>query len=163
MAVLVQIAIAHARLETIHPFVDGNGRNGRALVHALLRGKGVVRSTTAPLSEGLPKNTNRYFGALRSYRAGGAGPICEQFAVASRFAAHSDAGLIDKPGLEPDAARGRLPACVHGPWGGRCRRIWSPILSWTPSCSPGCWGHRKPAPLRALARLQDAGVVVERS
>ncbi|WP_286166668.1 Fic family protein [Arthrobacter sp. AQ5-05] len=104
----MQIAIAHARLETIHPFVDGNGRNGRALVHALLRGKGVVRSTTAPLSEGLPKNTNRYFGALRSYRAGGAGPICEQFAVASRFAAHPDAGLIDKPGLEPDAARGAL-------------------------------------------------------
>jgi Fic family protein len=53
LPVLAQIAIAHAQFETIHPFVDGNGRTGRALVQSLLRAKGVTVSTTVPLSAGL--------------------------------------------------------------------------------------------------------------
>ena len=40
---MVQAAIAHAQFETIHPFVDGNGRTGRALIHSLLRAKGLGR------------------------------------------------------------------------------------------------------------------------
>ena len=42
--VLIQAAIAHAQFKTIHPFTDGNGRTGRALNQALLRGKGVTRT-----------------------------------------------------------------------------------------------------------------------
>ena len=48
MPVLLQVALAHAQFETIHPFEDGNGRTGRALIHAMLKGKGPVTSTTAP-------------------------------------------------------------------------------------------------------------------
>ena len=47
---LVQAAVAHAQFETIHPFPDGNGRCGRALVHSLLRGKGLTRKVTVPVS-----------------------------------------------------------------------------------------------------------------
>lgn len=40
LPIIVQAAIDHAQFETIHPFVDGNGRTGRALVHAIMRSLG---------------------------------------------------------------------------------------------------------------------------
>ena len=83
MPVLSQAAIAHAQFETIHPFPDGNGRTGRAIVHCLLRGKRLTRQVTVPVSAGLLTDTDRYFDALTSYRAGDAEPIVERFAEAS--------------------------------------------------------------------------------
>lgn len=81
--VLTQVAIAHAQFETIHPFVDGNGRTGRALVHALLRGKGLTRLVTMPVSAGLLSNVAEYFRALAAYREGDIEPIVMQFGEAS--------------------------------------------------------------------------------
>ena len=73
--VLIQIAIAHAQFETIHPFTDGNGRTGRALIHALLRGTGLTRNVTVPVSSGLLADTDAYFDALTEYRDGDPEPI----------------------------------------------------------------------------------------
>jgi Fic family protein len=83
LPVLSQAAIAHAQFETIHPFPDGNGRTGRAIVHCLLRGKRLTRQVTVPVSAGLLADTDRYFDALTAYRAGDAEPIVERFAEAS--------------------------------------------------------------------------------
>lgn len=83
---LPQIAIAHAQFETIHPFVDGNGRTGRALVQAMLRRLGVTRNVTVPVSAGLLRDTRGYFDSLGAYRAGGVEPIVRAFAQASRDA-----------------------------------------------------------------------------
>ncbi|WP_409428785.1 Fic family protein [Mycobacterium sp. SMC-11] len=80
---LPQIAVAHAQFETIHPFTDGNGRTGRALVHALLRNKGMTRQVTVPISAGLLADTGAYFAALTAYREGDAAPIVERFAEAA--------------------------------------------------------------------------------
>lgn len=91
--VLIQAAIAHAQFETIHPFVDGNGRTGRALVHALLRGKGLTRHITVPVSAGLLTDVDSYFRALSAYRDGDVEPIVRQFAEAS-FSAISNARTL---------------------------------------------------------------------
>lgn len=80
---LPQIAVTHAQFETIHPFTDGNGRTGRALVHAMLRSKGLTRYVTVPLSAGLLADTNGYIDALTAYRDGDASPIVNRFAEAS--------------------------------------------------------------------------------
>lgn len=83
---LVQVALAHAQFETIHPFPDGNGRVGRALVQAHLRNKRLLRNVTVPVSAGLLVELDRYFAALTSYRDGNPAPIIEAFSNAS-FAA----------------------------------------------------------------------------
>jgi Fic family protein len=70
LPVITQAAIAHAQFETIHPFPDGNGRTGRALLHAMLRAKGLTRHVTVPVSAGLLAGTGTYFTALASYQAG---------------------------------------------------------------------------------------------
>lgn len=83
MPVLQQAAVAHAQFETIHPFPDGNGRTGRAIVHCLLRGKQLTRHVTVPISGGLLVRIERYFDALGAYRDGDVEPIVERFAEAS--------------------------------------------------------------------------------
>lgn len=80
---LAQAAIAHAQFETIHPFIDGNGRTGRALVSALLRARGTTQNFTVPLSSGLLTSTKEYFEALDAYRQGNAEPIIMRFIQAA--------------------------------------------------------------------------------
>ena len=80
---LPQIAVGHAQFETIHPFTDGNGRTGRALVQSMLRNKGVTRHVTVPVSAGLLTGTGAYFAALTSYRDGDAVPIVDCFTRAT--------------------------------------------------------------------------------
>jgi Fic family protein len=47
---LVQVAIARAQFETIHPFADGNGRTGRALIHMIMRRRGLAPRFVPPIS-----------------------------------------------------------------------------------------------------------------
>lgn len=80
---LVHAALAHAQFETIHPFTDGNGRTGRALIHAMLRAKGLTRNVTVPVSAGLLTSTDAYFSSLTRYRQGDAGEIVRLMSEAS--------------------------------------------------------------------------------
>ncbi|WP_228821474.1 Fic family protein [Nocardia cyriacigeorgica] len=84
--ILAQAAIAHAHFETIHPFTDGNGRTGRALIHSMLRAKELTPNVTVPIAAGLLTDVNAYFSALTAYRAGDPAPIVTAVAEAS-FAA----------------------------------------------------------------------------
>jgi Fic family protein len=80
---LPQIALAHAQFETIHPFTDGNGRTGRALIQAMLRRKGLTRNVTVPVSAGLLTDTDSYFAALTAYREGNPAPIVRRVSEAA--------------------------------------------------------------------------------
>jgi Fic family protein len=91
---LPQIAIAHAQFETIHPFPDGNGRTGRALVQAMLRNKRLARQITVPVSGGLLANTDAYFDALGSYREGDPARIIERLSEASILAVANGRHLV---------------------------------------------------------------------
>jgi Fic family protein len=85
--VMVQAAIGHAQFESIHPFTDGNGRIGRALVSAILRRRGVTRNAVVPLASGLLAAREDYFAALGSYRRGDPAPLVDLFAHSARAAA----------------------------------------------------------------------------
>lgn len=77
---IVQAAVAHAQFETIHPFADGNGRTGRALIYAVLRRRGEVTRYIPPISLVLEATTHSYIGGLTAYREGDASEWCELFA-----------------------------------------------------------------------------------
>jgi Fic family protein len=69
---VVQAAIAHAQFETIHPFVDGNGRIGRLLIHQILRRRGLATRVLAPVSLVLASQANAYTESLTHFRYAGA-------------------------------------------------------------------------------------------
>jgi Fic family protein len=84
---LVVTAIAHAQLETIHPFTDGNGRTGRALVHVLMRRGGLATRTVVPVSTVLLADVGGYFDGLDDYRAGRLDSWLVRFCAATSTAA----------------------------------------------------------------------------
>lgn len=65
---IAQAAIAHAQFETIHPFVDGNGRTGRALIHVILRRRGLAANVLPPVSLVLATWSDDYVNALMDTR-----------------------------------------------------------------------------------------------
>lgn len=163
LPVIVQCAIAHAQFETIHPFADGNGRCGRALVHAILRNKGLIRATTPPVSAGLLRHTNSYFEALTAFRDGDATPIVESFVDACLFAANSGEKLIDDLSQQLDRARERLHGVrADSPvWKVLPQLIAQPIITTKYLCES--LGLSKPQAERAVKRMGDAGVLTTRN
>jgi Fic family protein len=67
---VIQAAIAHVQFETIHPFLDGNGRVGRALILAVFRRRGIAPRYLPPVSLALAGEADRYVAGLTSWRNG---------------------------------------------------------------------------------------------
>jgi Fic family protein len=65
---VAQAALAHAQFETIHPFVDGNGRTGRVIIHLVLRRRGLAPRVLPPVSLVLAMLARDYVGGLTATR-----------------------------------------------------------------------------------------------
>lgn len=91
---LAQAALAHAQFETIHPFADGNGRTGRALVQVILRRRGIAPDYVPPISIVLAADRGRYIEGLVAFREGHENEWLESFAVAAARAAELAASYL---------------------------------------------------------------------
>lgn len=104
---IAQAAIAHAQFETIHPFVDGNGRTGRALIHVVLRRRDLVHGGVPPVSLVLATWSRDYIGALAATRYPGSADSSAAHAGMSVRSTRTDR-RVHPPGAPP-----RQPACRH--------------------------------------------------
>ena len=110
---LAQAAIAHAQFETIHPFVDGNGRTGRVLIHLVLRRRGLGLRVLPPVSLVLATWSRDYVGGLIGTRHVGSPDSAEAHAGANRWIAlfasacrrAADDAPCNRPGSHEPAAR----------------------------------------------------------
>jgi Fic family protein len=159
---LIQAAVAHAQFETIHPFEDGNGRTGRALVQIALRRRGLAPSFIPPVSIVLARHRDRYIEGLTWFRQDRIGEWLEMFAVATRQA------------TDLAAAYTRRVAELQEGWRQRLRRASNPrsdAAAWavidilpahpviTVSVGVAATRRTKPAVTNALAELESAGVL----
>ncbi|GEL97564.1 Fic family protein [Cellulomonas terrae] len=91
---LLAAALAHAQLETIHPFADGNGRAGRVLIGTVLARYGVTPHLTLPVSTALFRDRERYYSALDAFRRGDLGSAIVGVVAEAVIAAAADALLL---------------------------------------------------------------------
>ena len=96
-----QAAIAHFQFETIHPFANGNGRVGRALIQLVLRRRGLAPEFVPPISLAFAADAQTYVKGLTAYRHGALEDWLEVFANAlGRAAEHSRAFATDVVDLQ---------------------------------------------------------------
>ena len=158
---VLQAAVAHAQYETIHPFMDGNGRAGRALIGMVLIRRGISKQVLPPVSLVLAGHADAYVQGLTSYRYGDQQDWFDLFAgVTTRAADASELlarrvqqlqaewlGLADSPraGSAPRKLIEALP--TH------------PVLTF--QTAQAITGLGREACRQALNRLENAGVLNE--
>jgi Fic family protein len=118
---VAQSAIAHAQFETIHPFVDGNGRTGRALVHLILRRRGLAPRVLPPVSLILATWAQDYIDGLTASRY--RGPVTSKEASEGinlwigRFATACKRAVDDATSFEHEART------IEASWRDRLGRV----------------------------------------
>ena len=96
---LVHVGLAHAQFETIHPFLDGNGRVGRLLITFLLTEKKLLARPVLYLSHHFKRHRAEYYDRLQAVRDGGDWEswlafFLEGVAEVSREATHTAAAIL---------------------------------------------------------------------
>ncbi len=118
---VAQAAIAHAQFETIHPFVDGNGRIGRALLYVVLRRRGVARRVFPPCSLVLATRARDYIGGLTATHYRGSPASREAHEGLNHWVAVF-ASAARRAAAEADAFENRIEA-LQAEWRVRLGRV----------------------------------------
>ncbi len=160
---LVQAALVHAQFETIHPFDDGNGRTGRALIHAVLRRRGLAPAYVPPISVVLASQRDRYVAGLTGYRTGEIGPWIEHFAAAAARSARLALAYIEAVDNLMGDWRARLaasgaPRADAAAWAIIDVLPAHPII--TAPVAATATGRAKSAIHQAVGELETAGVLL---
>ena len=160
---LVQAAIVHAQFETIHPFEDGNGRTGRALVQVVLRRRGIAASYVPPISVILAAEREAYFAGLGEFRFGDLVRWVAQFAEAAARAATLASRYLHAVGeLQEEwrdlLAAGANPRADAAAWSVIDALPARPVVSTAGAIA--LTGRAKSAIHAAVGQLVDAGVLV---
>jgi Fic family protein len=160
---IVQCALVHAQFESIHPFNDGNGRVGRALIHVVLRRRGLVTNFVPPVSVVLANRRDEYIDALTAFRAGRPDTWIELFAVSvARSVVIAQRYMDDvrelhatwRTRVEALPSKPRADAAV---WQLIDRLPAHPVL--TGPAAVTSVGRSKPAVNQAIEQLVEAGVL----
>jgi Fic family protein len=160
---LMQAALVHAQFETIHPFEDGNGRAGRALIHVVLRRRGVAPEYVPPISVRFAHAKDRYIAGLSAFREDRISEWIEQFAAAAAGAAHLASAYVRAVGVLGTKWRGQLAQSVDAPRTDAA--AWSiieilpghPVI--TAPIAAAVTHRSKPSTYQAMKQLEAAGVL----
>ena len=159
---LVQAALAHAQFETIHPFDDGNGRTGRALVQIILRRRGLAPAFVPPISVILARDREQYIKGLTLFREDRIAEWLTLFAVAASKAAGLAVRYGVRVGELQQVWRQKLrehsnPRSDAAAWAIIDVLPAHPIL--TVPVAVAATRRTKPAATNAMAELERAGVL----
>ena len=157
---LAHAALAHAQFETIHPFPDGNGRTGRALIHSLLRRRNVTRNVTVPISAGLLVDTDAYFASLNAYRSGDPNDIVSQTTDAAFASIDNSRAMLSELDELSQEWRSKVNARADS-------SVWqlTELLFRQPAVNSTIVQERlhvsKQTALNSIGQLEDAGVLLK--
>jgi Fic family protein len=159
---LVQAGIAHAQFETIHPFDDGNGRTGRALVQVILRSRGLASPFVPPISVVFARNKRRYIRGLELFREDDVAGWLEIFATAAVDATKLAFRYVSAVTNLQEQWRVQLmeysaPRSDSAAWSVIDILPAHPVL--TVAVAAAATGRTKPAVNNAVAELEGAGVL----
>ncbi len=161
---LVQAALVHAQFETIHPFEDGNGRTGRALVQVILRRRGLAPHFVPPVSVALAAARSRYIDALTTFRGDRVEPWLEHFAAATARAARLASAYVDAVRRLQESWREQLTASGSAPRAGAAAWAIIDVLPAHPvitgPVATAATGKVKTAVYAGIEQLVAAGVLL---
>jgi Fic family protein len=161
---LIQAALVHAQFETIHPFADGNGRTGRALIHVVFKRRGLAPNYLPPISVVLAVGKDRYIEGLTAFRAEGVEAWIEHFTEATARATHLAQAYLKAVGTLSARWRAQLAGSSGAPRLGAAAWAIIEILPAHPIISApvatAVTNRAKAAIYQALEQLQNAGVLI---
>ena len=166
---VAQAAIAHAQFETVHPFIDGNGRTGRVLIHLILRRRGLAPHVLPPVSLVLATWSADYVSGLTATRYedqadspaahAGTNRWIELFATACKRAVEDAAVFEERVSLLQEAWRERLGGVRADSATDLLVRALPGMPVFTAQSAAHVIGRSLPAVNDAVARMVDAEIV----